>query len=95
MLYLNWYSVYAISHNAATVEIRPTGKKVFVCNKVASSNTDYKYCCMTGKQRYANISGKQNLKEIFGSYGLSNIFFPYNGLIGTRDLHGKYELKQV
>ncbi|CAK9817092.1 Palmitoyltransferase ZDHHC22 [Anthophora plagiata] len=226
-VYLNWYSVYAISHNAATVEIRPTGKKVFVCNKVASSNTDYKYwycekcndytckptqhcifckkcyhfrdhhcfflgtcilrqnignfilfcfytsltciyslctlgpylyeninrvmkadtdtfniflnfcfpialvrmlhsrentyillvtmfdvlvsilciclvyatwklhSCMTGKQRYANISGKQNLKEIFGSYGLSNIFFPYNGLIGTRDLHGKYELKQV
>lgn len=53
------------------------------------------HTCMTGKQRYANISGRQSLKEIFGSYGLSNIIFPYNGLIGTRDLHGKYELKQV
>ncbi|XP_076752583.1 palmitoyltransferase ZDHHC22-like [Xylocopa sonorina] len=53
------------------------------------------HSCMTGKQRYTNISGKQSLKEIFGSYGLSNIIFPYNGLIGTRDLNGKYELKQV
>lgn len=53
------------------------------------------HSCMTGKQRYANISGRQSLREIFGSYGLSNIIFPYNGLIGTRDLNGKYELKQV
>ncbi|XP_031847812.2 uncharacterized protein LOC116433646 [Nomia melanderi] len=53
------------------------------------------HSCMNGKQRYSNISGKQNLKEIFGSYGFSNIIFPYNGLIGIRDLNGKYELKQV
>lgn len=51
--------------------------------------------CMRGKQRYANTAGKQSLKDIFGSYSLSNIIFPYNGLIGTRDLNGKYELKQV
>ncbi|XP_076638904.1 palmitoyltransferase ZDHHC22-like [Colletes latitarsis] len=53
------------------------------------------HSCITGKQRYANISGKQSLREIFGSYGFSNIIFPYNGLIGTRDLNGKYELKHV
>ncbi|XP_053978348.1 palmitoyltransferase ZDHHC22-like [Hylaeus volcanicus] len=53
------------------------------------------HVCMTGKQRYANISGKQSLRDIFGSYGLLNIIFPYNGLIGTRDLNEKYELKQV
>ncbi|XP_072754022.1 uncharacterized protein [Anoplolepis gracilipes] len=53
------------------------------------------HSCLTGKQRYVNVTGKQNLKEIFGSYGLSNIIFPYNGLIGTRDINGKYELKEV
>ncbi|XP_012229876.2 uncharacterized protein [Linepithema humile] len=53
------------------------------------------YSCLTGKQRYANVTGKQSLKEIFGSYGLSNIIFPYNGLIGTRDINDKYELKEV
>ncbi|XP_043590852.1 palmitoyltransferase ZDHHC22-like [Bombus pyrosoma] len=53
------------------------------------------HSCMSGKQRYANISGKQTLREVFGNYGLSNIIFPYNGLIGTRDLNGKYELKQI
>lgn len=53
------------------------------------------HSCLTGKQRYANIIGKQNLKEIFGSYGLFNIIFPYNGLIGTKDINGKYELKEV
>lgn len=53
------------------------------------------HSCLTGKQRYVNVTGKQNLKEIFGSYGLSNIIFPYNGLIGTRDIKGKYELKEV
>lgn len=51
--------------------------------------------CLTGKQRYANITGRQNLREIFGSYGLSNIIFPYDGLIVTRDINGKYELKEV
>lgn len=53
------------------------------------------HSCLTGKQRYVNVTGKQNLREIFGSYGLSNIIFPYNGLIGTRDINGKYELKEV
>ncbi|KAL6444285.1 hypothetical protein ACFW04_001879 [Cataglyphis niger] len=53
------------------------------------------HSCLTGKQRYVNVTGKQNLKEIFGSYGLSNVIFPYNGLIGTRDINGKYELKEV
>ncbi|XP_050445408.1 palmitoyltransferase ZDHHC22-like [Cataglyphis hispanica] len=53
------------------------------------------HSCLTGKQRYVNVTGKQNLKEIFGSYGLSNIIFPYNGLIGTRDINGKYQLKEV
>ncbi|XP_011647683.1 palmitoyltransferase ZDHHC22-like [Pogonomyrmex barbatus] len=54
------------------------------------------HSCLTGKQRYVNhVTGKQNLREIFGSYGLSNIIFPYNGLIGTRDISGKYELKEV
>ncbi|XP_029175320.1 palmitoyltransferase ZDHHC22-like [Nylanderia fulva] len=53
------------------------------------------HSCLTGKQRYVNVTGKQNLKEIFGNYGLSNIIFPYNGLIGTRDINGKYELKEV
>ncbi|XP_076246946.1 palmitoyltransferase ZDHHC22-like [Calliopsis andreniformis] len=53
------------------------------------------HSCMSAKQRYANVSGKQSLKEIFGSYGLLNVIFPYNGLIGTRDLNGKYELKEV
>lgn len=53
------------------------------------------HSCLTGKQRYANITGKQNLREIFGNYGLSNIIFPYNGLIGTRDINGKYEMKEV
>lgn len=53
------------------------------------------HSCIAGKQKYANITGKQNIKEIFGSYGLSNIIFPYNGLIGTRDINGKYELKEV
>lgn len=53
------------------------------------------HSCLSGKQRYVNVTGKQNLKEIFGSYGLSNIIFPYNGLIGTRDINGKYELKEV
>ncbi|KYM79041.1 Putative palmitoyltransferase ZDHHC22 [Atta colombica] len=51
--------------------------------------------CLTGKQRYVNVTRRQNLKEIFGSYGLSNIIFPYNGLVGTRDINGKYELKEV
>ncbi|CAL1676021.1 unnamed protein product [Lasius platythorax] len=53
------------------------------------------HSCLTGKQHYVNVTGKQNLKEIFGNYGLSNIIFPYNGLIGTRDINGKYELKEV
>lgn len=53
------------------------------------------HSCITGKQRYANVSGKQTFNEIFGSYGLSNIIFPYNGLIGTRDINGKYQLKEV
>lgn len=53
------------------------------------------HSCLTGKQRYANLTGKQSLREIFGSYGLSNVIFPYNGLIGTRDINGKYELKEV
>lgn len=53
------------------------------------------HSCTTGKQRYSSISGKQSLNEIFGSYGLSNIIFPYNGLVGTRDVNGKYQLKQV
>ncbi|XP_070161227.1 palmitoyltransferase ZDHHC22-like [Polyergus mexicanus] len=53
------------------------------------------HSCLTGKQCYVNVTGKQNLKEIFGSYGLSNIIFPYNGLIGTRDINSKYELKEV
>lgn len=53
------------------------------------------HSCLTGKQRYANAMGRQTLKEIFGSYGLWNIIFPYNGLIGTRDINGKYELKEV
>lgn len=53
------------------------------------------HSCLTGKQRYVNVTGRQNLREIFGSYGLSNIIFPYNGLIGTRDINGKYELKEV
>ncbi|XP_011705802.1 PREDICTED: palmitoyltransferase ZDHHC22-like [Wasmannia auropunctata] len=53
------------------------------------------HSCLTGKQRYVNMTGRQNLREIFGSYGLSNIIFPYNGLIGTRDINGKYELKEV
>ncbi|XP_011862647.1 PREDICTED: palmitoyltransferase ZDHHC22-like [Vollenhovia emeryi] len=53
------------------------------------------HSCLTGKQRYVNVTGRQSLREIFGSYGLSNIIFPYNGLIGTRDINGKYELKEV
>lgn len=51
--------------------------------------------CLSGTQRYANIMRRQSLKEIFGCYGLSNIIFPYNGLIGTKDIDGKYELKEV
>lgn len=54
------------------------------------------YNCLTGKQRYySQVPRKQGLKEIFGSYGLSNIIFPYNGLLGTRDLGRNYELKEV
>lgn len=53
------------------------------------------HSCLTGRQRYVNAMGRQSLKEIFGSYGLWNIIFPYNGLIGTRDINGKYELKEV
>lgn len=53
------------------------------------------HSCLTGKQHYINVTGRQNLREIFGSYGLSNIIFPYNGLIGMRDINGKYELKEV
>ncbi|XP_012284831.1 palmitoyltransferase ZDHHC22 [Orussus abietinus] len=54
------------------------------------------YACLTGKQRYYLYEGrKQDLKEIFGNYGISNIIFPYNGLIGTRDIGGKSMLKEV
>lgn len=53
------------------------------------------HSCLTGKQRYTNVTGKQSLKDIFGSYGLLNIIFPYNGLIGIRDINSKYELKEV
>ena len=53
------------------------------------------HSCIAGKQRYANVSGKQSLRDIFGSYGVLNIIFPYNGLVGTKDLNGKHELKEV
>lgn len=53
------------------------------------------HSCIAGKQKYANVIGRQDMKDIFGSYGLFNIIFPYNGLIGTRDVSGKYELKEV
>ncbi|XP_034937443.1 palmitoyltransferase ZDHHC22-like [Chelonus insularis] len=54
------------------------------------------YSCLTGKQKYyGEISRKQELKEVFGSYRLCNFLFPYNGLAGTRDVNGKYQLKEV
>ncbi|XP_043283711.1 palmitoyltransferase ZDHHC22-like [Venturia canescens] len=54
------------------------------------------YICIIGKQRYyPHVPTRQNVKEIFGSYGLWNVVFPYNGLLGSRDIDGKFELKEV
>ena len=54
------------------------------------------YLCLTGRQRYyPQVAIKQNFNEIFGSYGVWNVIFPYNGLLGTRDIDGKYVLKEV
>jgi hypothetical protein len=54
------------------------------------------YACLNGKQHYADLTGKQNLEDIFGSYSLMNILFPYNGLIGKRNVNDyRYQLKEV
>lgn len=54
------------------------------------------FSCYTGRQRYyPHVRRKFDLIQIFGSYGLLNFFFPYNGLISSRDLRGRYLLKDI
>ncbi|XP_014225404.1 palmitoyltransferase ZDHHC22-like [Trichogramma pretiosum] len=54
------------------------------------------YCCFTGKQRYyPNREKSQDIYELFGSYGFLNLIFPLNGLVYSRNIDEKYELKYV